>query len=80
MKSWSLVILFVGANATCRAGEANCFAPFLTDEPPKIVETILNDQIHRVLVVENRRGKDALVGLISLLDLVAAFASDECDG
>jgi CBS domain-containing protein len=41
---------------------------------------IMQAQIHRVLVVESRRGKDALVGLISLLDLVAAFAPDECDG
>ena len=46
----------------------------------EIVETILNDRIHRVLVVESRRGKDALVGLISLLDLVALLASDECGG
>jgi len=46
----------------------------------EIVKTILRDRIHRVLVVEHRRDKDALVGLISLLDLVAAFASDECDG
>ena len=46
----------------------------------KIVKMILADPIHRVLVVERRRDKDALVGLISLLDLVALFASDECDG
>jgi CBS domain-containing protein len=46
----------------------------------EIVKMILRDRIHRVLVVGRRRDKDALVGLISLLDLVAAFASDECDG
>ena len=46
----------------------------------EIVKTILSERIHRVLVVERRRDKDALVGLISLLDLVALFASDECDG
>ena len=41
---------------------------------------ILSERIHRVLVVERRRDKDALVGLISLLDLVALLASDECEG
>jgi CBS domain-containing protein len=46
----------------------------------EIVKMILRDRIHRVLVVERRRDKDALVGLISLLDLTAAFASDEWDG
>jgi len=46
----------------------------------EIVETILSDRIHRVLVVEHRRDKDALVGLISLFDLVALLALDECDG
>ena len=46
----------------------------------EIVKTILSDGIHRVLVVARRRCKDALVGLISLLDLVALLALDECDG
>ena len=46
----------------------------------EIVETILNGRIHRVLVVESRSGKDTLVGLISLLDLAAVFASCECHG
>jgi CBS domain-containing protein len=46
----------------------------------EIAKTILSDRIHRVLVVERRRDKDALVGLISLFDLVALLASDECDG
>ena len=45
----------------------------------EIVKTILSDRIHRVLVVEHRRDKDALVGLISLFDLVALLASDECE-
>jgi hypothetical protein len=40
---------------------------------------IMQAQIHRVLVVESRRGKDALVGLTSPLDLVALLASDERD-
>ena len=40
MRSWSLVILLVGASVDCQAGEADCFAPFLVDDPPKIVETI----------------------------------------
>jgi len=46
----------------------------------EIVKTILSDRIHRVLVVERRSDKDALVGLISLLDLVSLLALDECDG
>jgi CBS domain-containing protein len=46
----------------------------------EIVKTILSDRIHRVLVVECRRDKDALVGPISLLDPVALLASDECTG
>ena len=37
-------------------------------------------KLKAMLVVERRRDKDALVGLISLLDLVALLASDECDG
>ena len=45
----------------------------------EIVKTILSGGIHRVLVVERRKDKDALVGLISLLDLVALLALDECD-
>ena len=44
------------------------------------VKDIMQAQIHRVLVVESRRGKDAFVGLTSLLDLVALLASDERDG
>ena len=40
MRPWTLAILLVGAVADCRAGEVDCFAPFLTDDPPKIVETI----------------------------------------
>ena len=36
----NLVILLVGASVDCQAGEADCFALFLTDEPPKIVETL----------------------------------------
>jgi len=30
----------LGGSVDCRAGEANCFAPFLTDDRPKVVETI----------------------------------------
>ena len=40
MRFRSFVIVLVCACAECRAGEANCFTPFLTDDPPKIVETI----------------------------------------
>ena len=46
----------------------------------EIVKTILRDRVHRVLVVERQRDKATLVGLISLLDLVALLVSDECDG
>ena len=38
---------------------------------PEIVRTILDDRIHRVLVVDHRGDEDALVGIISLFDLVA---------
>lgn len=31
MKPWSLVILLVGASLDVRAGEPDCFAPFLDD-------------------------------------------------
>jgi len=40
MRLWSLMILFIGIGADCQAGQPNCFAPFLTDEPPKIVGAI----------------------------------------
>ena len=40
MRSWPLMILLVSSRVDCQAGEVNCFAPFLTDDPPKIVETI----------------------------------------
>ena len=46
----------------------------------EIVKMILRGRIHRVLVVECRRDKDALVGPISLLDPVVLLASDECTG
>jgi CBS domain-containing protein len=41
---------------------------------PAIVERILSDRIHRVLVVDRRGDEDALVGLISVFDLVALLA------
>ena len=40
MRSWLPTILLLVASADCHAGEANCFAAFLGDEPPKIVETV----------------------------------------
>jgi CBS domain-containing protein len=40
----------------------------------EIVHRILTDRIHRVLVVDRRGDEDALVGLISLFDLVALLA------
>ncbi|NQT13282.1 MAG: dienelactone hydrolase family protein [Planctomycetes bacterium] len=35
-----VAVAFLGGSVDCRAGEANCFTPFLTDDPPKIVQTI----------------------------------------
>lgn len=43
---------------------------------PEIVRTILNDRIHRVLVVDQRGDEDALVGIISLFDLIALLDPD----
>jgi len=46
----------------------------------EIVKTVLSDRIHRVLVLERQKDHDALVGLVSLLDLISLRALDECDG
>ena len=40
----------------------------------EIVETVLSNRIHRVLVIEPAEDGDALVGIISLFDLVALLA------
>ena len=41
MRAWPLMILLLVVSLECRGAESNnCFSPFLTDEPPKIVQTI----------------------------------------
>lgn len=38
---------------------------------PMVAKVILNNRIHRVLVLEEKEGSDYLVGIITLFDLVA---------
>ncbi len=40
MRFWSLMVLFVIAGMDCHAAETNCFSPFLTDDPPRIIQII----------------------------------------
>jgi CBS domain-containing protein len=44
---------------------------------PEIVRTILNDRIHRVLVIDRQTDEDVLVGIISLFDLVVLLMPDQ---
>ena len=44
------------------------------DTIPQVVEKLLTNRIHRVMVVEPGKAGDKLVGIISLFDLIALLA------
>ena len=48
----AIVVLLSQALAACAAGadKSNCFAPFLTDQPPEIVETVARETVEGVEV------------------------------
>jgi len=63
------ILLFLVAATTGRSADRNCFAPYLTDVPPKIVETLSREVKDEVEVtrlrflsrVEPKSGRDVII-------------------